>query len=167
MMSPQKRIIFSIAAICSAIAGVTPSFAQLSTDSDEPIEITGDTFEAFREKDYVIWTGDVQVVQGPVVLTAPKLTIYGIEDGEMDRIDAVGGVRYTNATEAISSEKAVYQAGSDTVVFTGNVVVVQEEQVLSGGRLVYQINTGEIKFTAQKGNRVRGIFTNDEKKSGT
>ena len=158
MNASKKK--YSLAAMTALMAGclAMPAKAQLDTASDEPIDITGDQFEAFRDKDYAIWTGNVQVVQGTAILTAPKLTIYGIEDGELDRINATGGIRYTNGTEAISSRRAVYDAADETVTFFGDVVVVQDEQVLSGGRLIYYTSTGQIKFFSENGGRVRGIF---------
>ncbi len=169
----HKHLIFnSFLRVASVVAALvmmpTATYAQLSASSDEPVEISGDQFEAFQDKNYVIWTGDVQVVQGAAILTAPRLTIYGVDDGSMDRIDAVGGIRYTSGEEAISSDTAVYKAADETVTFTGNVVVVQGEQVLSGGQLVYYTQTGQIVFTAQQNGRVRGIFISDpddEKKS--
>ena len=144
------------------VLGVASASAQLNAGSDAPIDITGDQFEAFRDRDYVVWTGDVQVVQGEAILTAPKLTIYGVESGNLQRINAEGGIRYTNGAEAISSRDAVYSAQDETVIFTGDVVVVQGEQVLTGGRLVYYTQTGQLNFTSAGGDRVRGIFVTED-----
>ncbi len=144
------------------VLGAGSANAQLNTGSDAPIDITGEQFEAFRDRDYVVWTGDVQVVQGEAILTAPKLTIFGVESGNLQRINAEGGIRYTNGAEAISSRDAVYSAEDETVIFTGDVVVVQGEQVLTGGRLVYYTQTGQLNFTSAGDDRVRGIFITED-----
>ncbi len=162
-MTGKANKLSCLAALATLISPtiLAPAQAQLTSNSTDPIDITGEQFEAFQEKDYAIWTGDVHVVQGTTILTAPKLTMYGVGEGGLREIHAEGGIRYTNGEEAISSQKAIYDADQETVLFTGNVVVVQGEQVLSGGRLIYHTQTGEIKFTAADGGRVRGIFINN------
>ncbi|WP_306251558.1 LptA/OstA family protein [Parvularcula sp. IMCC14364] len=157
----MKKILPAIMAMMIAM-GINTANGQLNAGSDAPIDITGDQFEAFRDKDYVVWTGDVQVVQGEAILTAPRLTIFGVESGNLQRINAEGGIRYTNGAEAISSRDAVYSADDETVIFTGDVVVVQGEQVLTGGRLVYYTQTGQLNFTSAGADRVRGIFITED-----
>lgn len=141
-----------------AVMMATPAMAQLSQDPDAPIDITGETFEAFEGRDMAIWTGDVQVVQAEAVLTAPKLSIFGIANGNINRIEASGGIRYTNGVESISGDKATYREEDGTIIVTGNVVVVQDNQVMSGERLIYHIDNGELRFSASDSGRVRGIF---------
>ena len=154
----KKTALMILTLVGMALVSISPVAAQLSRDQSAPIDITGEKFEIFDERDYAIWTGDVQVVQGEAILTAPKLTLYGINDGDLDRIHAVGGIRYTNGTEAISGEEAVYDAAKSIIVVTGSVVVVQGKQVLSGDELVYHTQTGELKFSSTQKKRVRGIF---------
>ena len=142
-----------------ALAGFASSAsAQFTTSSDSPIDITGEQFEAVDGRDYVVWTGDVQVVQDQSILTAPRLVIFGVEAGELTRIEAEGGIRFTNGAEAISGDKGIYDAAAETITVTGNVVVVQGEQILSGARLIYNTRTGSIRFSSASGQRVRGIF---------
>ena len=157
---PLKPLLFGMIVLLAGQSG--PALAQFATETDAPIDITGDQFEAIEDRDYVIWTGDVQVVQGDSVLTAPRLTIYGVEAGELTRIEAQGGIRYTNGAEAISGDTGVYDASDETITVTGNVVVVQGEQVLSGAKLIYNTRTGSIRFTSTGQQRVRGIFFTKE-----
>ena len=155
-LSSAARL-FSIVGVVLSI-GLTAAQAQLSRDSKSRIDITGQHFEAFEDRNYVVWTGDVVVVQSNVVLTAPKLTLFTDDSGDLSKIDATGGIRYTNGAEAISGQQAVYLAGSDIITVTGNVVVVQGDQVMSGEKLIYNLSTGKITFSSEGKGRVRGIF---------
>jgi len=136
--------------------------AQFSQNSNAPIDITGAQFEAFQNEDYALWTGDVQVVQGEVILTAPELKIYGIGGGRFNRVDATGGIRYTNGVEAISGDQAIYRKENETIVVTGNVVVVQGRQVMTGEQMTYFLDTGKIVFNNQSKSRVRGVFFTED-----
>jgi lipopolysaccharide export system protein LptA len=158
----KKILLTVLTAFGLAMVTAMPVQAQLSRDQNAPIDFTGQKFEVFDQQDYAVWTGDVQAVQGEAILTAPKLTLYGVSDGELDRIHALGGIRYTNGSEAISGEQAIYDAAKNTIVVTGNVVVVQGKQVMSGDELEYNTQTGEIKFTAGQQRRVRGIFFQEQ-----
>lgn len=158
ILQDMPKTALSIAAIVLAALSVTPAAAQLAANSDDPVDITGKNFEVLDGQDTAIWTGDVHVIQGEVVLTAPKLVLNGISDGEIDEMTATGGIRYTNGTEAISGDKAVYNSVNKTIVVTGNVVIVQDKQVMSGDRLVYFTETGEVQISSDGGKRVRGIF---------
>lgn len=132
--------------------------AQLSRDSEAPLDVTSAYFEAVEGQNYMTWTGNVHAVQGEVILTTPKLVLYQKENGDIDRVEAMGGVRYTNATEKISGQKMVYNADEDTITVTGKVVVLQGDQVMSGEKLVYNLANGSLIFSGQGKTRVRGIF---------
>jgi len=125
-------------------------------DTDAPLDITSDRLES--EENVATWIGAVQVVQGEAILTTERLVIYRNDDGDLDRIEALGDVRYDTGNETISGAKAVYAEATRTLTMTGDVVVTQGKQVLSGGALVYWIDTGKLRFTAPEGQRIRGIF---------
>ena len=149
VISGLKRLFFYLGfGVVLGAFCVLPAQAQFSKDADAPIDITAKKFESFPDKDYGIWTGDVQVIQGEVLLTAPSLVIYGIAAGEANRIEATGGMRYTNGLEAITGDAATYDAASETITVTGSVVVVQGDQVMTGGALVYNTKTGEMQFAS-------------------
>ena len=133
-----------------------PAVAQLAADSNEPVDITGDTAE-FQD-DIAIWTGNVRVIQAEAILTADRLRAVINEDGDVESITATGSVRYSNGKEAITGEKAVFNETRRTITISENVIVTQGRQVMSAGRVVYWIDTGKVKFAPEDGRRIRGIF---------
>lgn len=131
--------------------------AQLAPKAaDGPIDITGDRLEVID--DVATWTGKVRAVQGEAILTAEKLVANLDGDGAFTTIRAIGNVRYSNGKEAITGKTGVYDAGARTITISEDVVVTQGEQVMTGGELVYWIDTGKLLFTAPSGRRIRGIF---------
>jgi lipopolysaccharide export system protein LptA len=131
--------------------------AQLAPQvSDAPIDITGDRLEVVD--DVATWVGNVRAVQGEAILTAEKLVADLDEDGAFKKIRAVGTVRYSNGKDAIAGKVGVYDAEKRTITISEDVVVTQGEQVMTGGKLIYWVDTGRLLFTAPSGRRIRGIF---------
>ncbi|MEE2691110.1 MAG: LptA/OstA family protein [Pseudomonadota bacterium] len=144
------------AALAAMAAIPATGRAQLVPESDEPIDITGESLEIID--DVATWTGKVRAVQGDAILTAERLIATIGDDGGFSSIRAVGNIRYFNGKEAITGDSALYDAGARAITVSDNVVVTQGKTVMTGGALVYWIDTGRISFTAPGGQRIRGIF---------
>ncbi|MEM6415845.1 MAG: LptA/OstA family protein [Pseudomonadota bacterium] len=134
-----------------------PASAQfVDRNSDEPLDITSDRLES--QENIATWIGDVRAVQGDSILTTERLILIRKDDGNLDRIEAVGTVRFATAEEAITGDKAIYRDLERTITMTGEVVVTQGKQILTGGDLIYWVDTGRIEFKGDEGQRIRGIF---------
>jgi lipopolysaccharide export system protein LptA len=144
-----------LAAAVAFIAGTAQ--AQLAPQlADGPIDIAGDRLEVVD--DVATWTGNVSAVQGEAILTAERLVADLDDTGSFTKIRAIGTVRYSNGKEAIAGEQAVFDDVARTITITENVVVTQGDQVMTGGELIYWVDTGRILFTAPQGKRIRGVF---------
>ena len=152
--SPQ--IWASFASLIMASLLPSAASAQLSSDEDAPIDITGDTAEFQDNK--AIWKGNVRVRQGESLLTSKTLTANLNDDGEIVTIIAIGDVKYSNGSEAITGERGRYDEASRTITIYDNVVVTQGRQVMAAGAVTYWIDTGRVQFAPAEGERVRGIF---------
>lgn len=152
----NKAGAFIIAAAC-ACAAALPAAAQIEPKiSDAPIDITGDRLESVDG--VATWSGNVRAVQGEALLTAERLIADLDDNGDFSKIRAVGSVRYSNGKEAITGRTGVYDADARTITISEDVVVTQGEQVMTGGELIYWVDTGKLLFTAPSGRRIRGIF---------
>jgi len=138
------------------LALATNAAAQLTPSSDEPVDITGESLELVD--DVATWVGNVRAVQGEAILTADRLIAHLDDDGAFRTIRAIGAVRYSNGKEAITGDTGLYDADARTITISDNVVATQGKQVMTGGSLIYWIDTGKIRFTAPGGRRIRGIF---------
>ena len=52
----------------------------------------------------------------------------------------------------------MYEASSDTITLTGDVVLKQDKNVATGDRLVIDQKTGHTTLTSGPNTRVRGVF---------
>lgn len=166
-------------AFCLALACAAPASAQLAQNSNAPVDLTADELEVVNADCVAIWRGSAEALQDTARLRADVLKIYNHKGppkaggsnpncGEVEKMDAQGNVYYVTPQQRVRGDTAVYDAGQDTIVFTGDVVAVQGKNVLRGGRLVVHVKTGLAQMqTSAKGRnapgRVRGVFYPKEK----
>ena len=107
--------------------------------------------------------GRAEVIQGQNRLRADAIngTIVG---GDLTRVEASGNVYFVTPDQAIRGDRAVYTFASDEVVVTGDVILTQGQNVLTGGRLVYNTRTESARMeggAGSNGGRIRGVFYPD------
>ena len=130
------------------------SFGQTSHDADAPVEITADELAVDQETGIAVFSGNVVAGQGEMRLTAARVKIeYLTEDGsstgEIDKILASGGVTLVNGQEAAEAENAVYSPATAEVVMTGNVLVTQGPNAISGDKLTVDLTSGNGRVEGQ------------------
>ena len=110
-----------------------------------------------------VFDGNVLVVQGDVRMSAGKITIvYGQDsDGNasgIDRLLAEGGVTFVTTTDAAEANEAVYAVAEGVVTLTGEVLLTQGANAISGERLVIDLTSGAGRMEG----RVRTIFGTED-----
>ena len=159
----------------AAAAQPAPGRAGPLGSGNGPIDISADALEGLDAESRAVWRGNVEAVQGTSRLRAPVLNIYyaqrgsggqsvpGAGGGEIRRMEAEGPVYFVTPQQNARGDHAIYDAGSNTITMTGNVVLVQDRNVVQGARLVIDTRTNKATMTpaatgrGQPG-RVRGVF---------
>jgi len=148
----------------TTVAG-SPGFA-----SDAPVDITSESLDAFRPQHLTIFRGNVEAIQGQVRIRTPQLDVYsaakptapgapvtpGQSFGGIERMELAGPVYYVTPTETAKGDHGTYLKVPDTITLTGNVILTQDKNVLTGDKLVVEQKTGHSLLTSQ--NRVRTII---------
>jgi lipopolysaccharide export system protein LptA len=89
----------------------------------------------------------------------------GSDWGAVDHMIADGHVFFVSENQTARGNHAVYELTPDTITMTGDVVVVQGDNVVKGDKLVIQVKTGHADIISNatgrnKPERVRGVFYN-------
>jgi lipopolysaccharide export system protein LptA len=82
--------------------------------------------------------------------------------GDIERMIAEGEVYYIRPSQDARGDRAVYDVSADSVTFTGNVIIMSDENVIRGNTLVLQIGSRRTTIRPQAGQRVRGVFVPSE-----
>ncbi len=153
------------------------ALAQATGASKSPIDITADQAEVSNTRCVAIWRGSAEAVQDQTRIRADTLTVYSRAKGTgadgrpacggADRIEADGHVYYVTPDQNARGDHAVYAQAKDQIVLTGDVIVVQGQNVARGDKLTITISTHEATMEsnakgAGKTGRVRAVFYPDK-----
>jgi len=177
----------SIAAFGLCALGA-PALAQVTAPaaSNSGVYYSADSAEVINSQCLKILRGSAEVVQDQSRLRANTITLSGHAkpkpagaapaqpaaggasaagdaDCTTDKIDADGEVYYVTPTQTARGNHAVYDAAAGQIIMTGNVVVVQGKDVVTGEHLTIEVQThrAHMDATGAAGGRparVRGVF---------
>ena len=164
-----------LAAAALATGGIAPAQG-LGPTADGPIDIPADELEVPNKACVSTWRGKAEALQGEARLRADLIratfaTKAGSGGatgsgacGDLIKMDAEGNVYYvTSKNQRVRGDVGVYDAQNETVTLTGDVVAVQDQNVLRGSRMVFNTQTGEGRMVGGASgpnakNRPRGVF---------
>jgi lipopolysaccharide export system protein LptA len=137
--------------------GGPPAWSQgFQHDSTLPIEITADSLEVVQDEQVATFVGNVDAVQGGLVLTSDELRVHyrgdadepGVGAGSIRRIEAMGNVFLSSPDETAQGEIGVYDVDGALLTLEGAVVLTREENVVRGERLEIDLATGRSQMFA-------------------
>ena len=174
---------WAVTAFLCGLAVASPSAAQLAQNSDAPVDITADELEVVNTECLATYKGAAEALQDTVRLRADVLKIYyksqpatgGAKGkqcgGQLDRMEAAGSVFYVTPQQRVRGDAALYEAGSDTITITGDVIAAQGQNVLRGSRLVINVTSGDMEMQSavtgrNKPGRVRTVLYPNQQPAG-
>jgi lipopolysaccharide export system protein LptA len=131
----------------------------------DPIYITADWMEVDQKKYTITYKGRVVTVQADMTMRSESLTAY--YDGEMKQmkqIVAEGKVNATQGARVATGDKAVFDDKSKTVTLTGNPVMRQGNNQVSGSKVVYYVEQDKAIAEGDGKIRVQATIFPDELK---
>ncbi|MEZ5911068.1 MAG: lipopolysaccharide transport periplasmic protein LptA [Paracoccaceae bacterium] len=126
--------------------GAQVAFGGLKQDNTLPVQVAADQLRVDQSSGRAVFSGNVAVVQGAMTLKADEVEVIygegGASGGRIDELQARGHVTLVSATDAAEAETAVYRVATGQVEMTGNVLLTQGQNALSGQKLVVDLRTG-------------------------
>lgn len=139
-----------------------------------PVDITADSVEVNNAQRSAVYRGHVEVLQDGNRMRSDQLSIFFSSKGgaaasgpagdfsDIDHMEAVGNVYFVSPKQTARGDRAVYTVSSDTIVITGNVVIMQGENVMKGEKLTIWVRENRSSMEGVNG-RVRGVFYPEKK----
>ena len=133
------------------------------SDKDQPININASSFAGSQDSGKIVFTGSVTLDQGTFKADGSQATGYTDPDdtSQWQRVVLVGSPAHFQQTQdngtLVHGQGATidYKVSENTVILTGNAVVVQQGKgEFHGEKLVYNTDTGEIQGSPVTGGRV-------------
>lgn len=128
--------------------------------SNAPIVIDADRMEASKKEGLVVFTGNVVAKQENSVQTADRMEVYLDDKGErVLRIISTGNVKIvTEDCRTGTSRRAEYYDDDQRLVLIGDAKVWQEDNVVTGERIVMFLADDRSEVEAGPQGRVKSVF---------
>ena len=144
------------AAIALALAALPTMGDAQSFQGGQPIMWGAD--EVSRTPTALSLRGRAELTQGDNRIRADRVEA-AVNDGTLTRVEATGNVYFVTPDQTIRGDRAVYTPADDTIVLSGDVILTQGENVMTGGRLTYNTRTEAAEMDgAGENGRVQGVF---------
>lgn len=157
-------VLLSLSPAAALAQSADVALGGLAFDSSAPIEVSADNLSVDQNDGAAIFEGNVIVAQGELRLAAEFIRVeYATdEDGNrspsIGRVNATGGVTFVNGGDAAEATEAVYTVESGDLVLSGDVLLTQGPNAISGDRLIVDLTAG----TGRMEGRVRTVFQTGE-----
>lgn len=164
---PALFSLFLLAASPGWSQTVDQLFGGLKGGASGAIQVEADSLEVTEQatQRVSVFRGNVTVQRAGTTLKAALITIYSpageAKPGKeaFDRIEASGKVYVRSADQIATGDSARFDAKSQTAVLTGNVVLTQGGNVITGDRLTIDLISGKARIDQGAGGRIKGIFS--------
>jgi lipopolysaccharide export system protein LptA len=139
-----------------------------------PVEITADELISHGNKNYAEFVGNVAAIQGNFSIHSDALRIYYLASGadistdaakpeSLEKIVAIGNVVIKAESRRAETERAEYSLKEDKVVLSGeNSTVSDGKNTLTGSKITWHRNTGQISVEGSEQKRVKAVFYSTE-----
>ncbi len=130
-------------------------------DSDQPIQIEADRLEVKDKKGIALFTGNVHVVQGSTILEASRMKVVYTKggkgpNGNLKYLEATGTIVVRSGDQTVSADKGEFDMKNQTVRLSGDVVITQGTNVISGCILDVDLDTSSAVLKPCKAGRKQG-----------
>lgn len=137
-----------------ALAQAVTSSSGFQLDGEEPIEIESDRLEVRDRESVAIFSGNVTLIQGKLLLKTVKMTVYYTGEGnaggptasgtDIERMEAEGRVYLKQGEQVATGDYGTFDIASGVMTLTGKEVVLSEgDNVVVGCKLTAHMNTGQ------------------------
>jgi lipopolysaccharide export system protein LptA len=185
--------LLTLATACTATAqssaqGVPNAMQGFSQNRDQPIQIEAASLEMRDKKKEATFSGNVKVIQGDTTMTSKTLVVF-YENGsqspaaapanaksaskpapplqsatpgpggtsQIRRLKASGNVVVTQKDQVVTGQTAVFDTTTNLITMLGGVVLTQCKNVMRGDRLSVDMTTGVSRLEADNG-KVQGLL---------
>lgn len=135
-----------------------PTPGQAAADREAPLVITADRMELRRKENLIVYRGNVLAERGDLRIRSDVLSArYDAGDGALQTVVAEGKVRVSQGAREMTGDKAVFDDSKETITVSGNTVVRDGDNSVSGGRVTIYMNEDR-SVIENRGGRVKAVI---------
>ena len=137
-------------------------------DTDQPIQIEANRLEVTDSKGTAVFDGNVIVVQGSTILKTSRLVVVYARGGEgsngnIRTLEASGKLAVRSGDQQVSADSGRFDMQSEQIRLSGDVVISQGPNVVTGCSLDVDLKTGAATLQpctqSSTGGRIKMLIT--------
>jgi len=155
---------------CLCLLFISITATSKTTDFSEPIEVNADRNEASLKQQMLVYSGNVIVKQGTLLIKAEKLTVDRSAGEGKEVFIAVGQPAvYSQVLDGdkpiqASAEEIRYAMATRVLTLTGKAEITQSGSLVRSAKIEYDLLKQQLSAEGEKGKeRVTTIFTSEGK----
>lgn len=161
-----KPLLFTLFLIPSVVMA-------LASDRDQPIELEADTADIDDLKGISIYTGNVILTQGSMVITADKLTLHNDKDKELEKAVAEGNKKLATFKQRPEGKTQDFKARAVTMIYflkkdkihlLKKAHVQQDGDTFSSNKIIYDTKKETVIATSQKDSQGKPVASGERVK---
>lgn len=154
---------------------IPAAWSQKGAETSAPIQIEADRMESSKENGIVLFFGNVKANQGNLSIQADEMTVLYIKteirsevsaepkadlSQKIDKITAKGNVKIVQDDWIAAGDTMDFDADRRIVILAGNASAWQEQNTVSGEKIVLYLNEGKsvVESSSQQGERVKAFI---------
>ncbi len=135
-----------------------PAPGRAAPDRESPLVITADRMELRRKENLIVYRGNVLAERGDVKIRSDVLSArYDPGDGSLKTVVAEGKVRVSQGAREMTGDKAVFDDSNETITVSGNTVMRDGDNSVSGGRVTIYLKEDR-SVVENRGGRVKAVI---------
>jgi lipopolysaccharide export system protein LptA len=154
----------SLSFIVMVLASLSMQAQALPDDSEQEITISSDTAALDKLKGKLVYTGNVELKQGSMLINADEITLVKTDSGVREFVAVGKPAKYeqqlnANEDKTIAyGERLVYNLQSDELTLLKNAGLKKQGNVFTGDKIIYLINQQRVKADSAQEERVRMVI---------
>lgn len=181
------RLLLIITGLIFTCCWASETWCQQKVDTAAPIRIEADRMESIQKDGAISFSGNVQAHQDDLVINADEMTVLyakgvSLSDPaagtaaeptrEIKSIRATGNVKIVQGNWVAAGDTMDFKADERIVILAGNAKAWQEQNMVSGEKIVLYLEEGRsvVESSTGTGERVKAFIypsSEDSKKSET
>jgi len=148
----------------TALAQSPAGISRFLEKSDKPVRIQAERLEADNQAGVLIFTGQVLLRQGELILSTDRMeTYFNPQSREVTRILATGNVKMSQGDRVGVGDKAEYDVPNESLILSGSPRLIQGEDRVEGERIRvdltrnrYEVENARARVGSQRLKQMKG-----------
>jgi lipopolysaccharide export system protein LptA len=175
------RLLTLVISLICTFCWASQTWSQNGVNSTTPIEIEADRMETSQEDGSVLFSGNIQANQGNLIINADEMTVLytkaeprqGASAGtakkltqKIEKIMARGNVKIVQGNWVAAGDTMDFNADDRIVILAGNAKAWQDQNMVTGEKIVLYLNEGKsvVERSTGEGERVKALIYPSSKK---